>query len=431
MKDRSEDFRERVGRVLPLGDLPRRDRSEVARALETGVLNRLADAAYSALSTLERGGALQRFGRDSRAGTPPAPAVRRATAEAPPGPVPKSGIARVPRSALPLSAPASLDQVRGLLRLDDQVLFAEPGHPDVSSALAGPLARLGRQLLGTGSVRFVAAGDTRLSFAPDLARSAIAHPDHVLHCADARNAPSLADQARGSAVGSVALAAVGGGDGPARGHLEVLAATAGAFSAADLAMVALLADHTAGLLGRASRLEKLVFIDSMTSVYNRAYFDLQLENEIARADRESESMALCIADIDDFKAFNTTYGYEAGNAVLTQVAHAFKSGVRPFDSVARWGGEEFCVLLTAPVLAGDVRAISERLRNLVNREKVHATGLDRRAHAIHVTVSIGVALFPEHGRTPQELWRAANHALLRAKRPPKNQVVFYADSQAT
>jgi diguanylate cyclase (GGDEF)-like protein len=82
-------------------------------------------------------------------------------------------------------------------------------------------------------------------------------------------------------------------------------------------------------------------------------------------------------------------------------------------------------------LAGDVRAISERLRNLVNREKVHATGLDRRAHAIHVTVSIGVALFPEHGRTPQELWRAANHALLRAKRPPKNQVVFYADSQAT
>jgi diguanylate cyclase (GGDEF)-like protein len=75
------------------------------------------------------------------------------------------------------------------------------------------------------------------------------------------------------------------------------------------------------------------------------YYDLQIRNEIARAQREQSSLALLIADIDDFKSFNTSFGYEAGNQVLVQVAAALRAGVRPFDTVARWGGEEFAVLL--------------------------------------------------------------------------------------
>jgi diguanylate cyclase (GGDEF)-like protein len=160
-------------------------------------------------------------------------------------------------------------------------------------------------------------------------------------------------------------------------------------------------------------------------VYNRAYFELQARNEVARAMREQSSVALCIADVDDFKAVNTKYGYEAGNAVLTQVANALKRGVRPFDTVARWGGEEFAVLLTPPVEADDARAVCERLRQAVERLEIPVEGLDRKLHDVRVTLSVGAALFPEHADHPQDLWRAANQALLEAKRPPKNQVVFY------
>jgi diguanylate cyclase (GGDEF)-like protein len=99
--------------------------------------------------------------------------------------------------------------------------------------------------------------------------------------------------------------------------------------------------------------------------------------------------------------------------------------VRPFDTVARWGGEEFAVLLTAPVVADDVRAICERLRQAVHRVPVEIEGLDRRRHDASVTVSIGVARYPDHGATVLDLWRAANQALLEAKRAGKNRVVAF------
>ena len=172
-----------------------------------------------------------------------------------------------------------------------------------------------------------------------------------------------------------------------------------------------------------------MFIDPLTSAYNRSYFDLQVRNEMARAQRRSASIAMCIVDIDDFKSFNTMFGYEAGNQVLVQVAQALRSEVRPFDTVARWGGEEFAVLLTAPVIEQDVRTISERLRNAVERQVVRIDALDGTTHRVVVTVSIGVAMYPEHQATAADLWRAANQALLIAKRPPKNQVVFYSEGE--
>jgi len=113
-----------------------------------------------------------------------------------------------------------------------------------------------------------------------------------------------------------------------------------------------------------------------------------------------------------------------------QVAQTLRAGVRPFDTVARWGGEEFAILLTPPVGADDVLAISERLRSTIERTAIRLEGLDGRAHRVHVTISIGVALFPDHADSPQDLWRAANQALLRAKRPPKNRVVFYTPQRS-
>jgi len=99
--------------------------------------------------------------------------------------------------------------------------------------------------------------------------------------------------------------------------------------------------------------------------------------------------------------------------------------VRPFDTVARWGGEEFAVLLTAPVQGDDVVTICERLRSLVERQLVPIESLDRQVHRVGVTVSMGVAMFPDDEKNPKDLFRAANQALLRAKVPPKNRVEYF------
>ena len=214
-------------------------------------------------------------------------------------------------------------------------------------------------------------------------------------------------------------------DGAGRGALEVASVRPGAYGLEDLARVALLADFCGSLLERAERFEKLVFVDALTEVYNRAFFDLQAQNELARARREQSSVALCIVDIDNFKSFNTEFGYEAGNQVLTQVAQTLRHGVRPFDTVARWGGEEFAVLLAAPVEADAAHAIFERLRKAVERLQLRLEGLDRSVRRAAVTVSIGVAQFPQDGENPRDLWRAANQALLSAKSGRKNQVIFF------
>jgi diguanylate cyclase (GGDEF)-like protein len=263
---------------------------------------------------------------------------------------------------------------------------------------------------------------------PALAGHAIAHPMAIYYCPDTHKVARIAVAARARGVRSLVAVAVGRPDGAVRGTLEIASPTPGAYVLDDLARMALLADYCGGLLERAERIEKLVFVDPLTRVYNRSYFDLQSQNELARARRDKASVALCIADIDNFKSFNTAFGFEAGNQVLVQVAQTLRGGVRPFDTVARWGGEEFAVLLAAPVNADAARAISERLRSAVERLRVKLEALDRTVHPVAVTMSIGVALSPEHAETPQDLWRAANQALLQAKSGRKNQVVFFGPS---
>jgi diguanylate cyclase (GGDEF)-like protein len=431
MKQRSIDFRELLEHVLPLDELLPADRAQVRRALQGGLAHDLESAALFALARLEGAGTLRRV----PSGSAPAGALRYerrdalATITIPAENAGLDGVFRHHRGTLPAGARASLDQVRRLLDMDDQLLFSDPRRGDVCRALSGWLAQAGREFLRGGVVAFVTAEDAEAGrcFDPGLFARALADADAVLHVPDTARAASLAAAGRARGAGSVVVAAVKHPGHPAFGCVEATRIERDACGPEDLAFISLLADYASGVLERADRIEKLMFMDPMTSVYNRSYFELQLQNEMARAQRESAPMALCIADVDNFKAFNTAYGYEAGNEVLTGVARALRSGVRPFDTVSRWGGEEFAVLLTAPVNADDARTICERLRVLVGRLDLQVTGLDRVKHPVHVTVSMGVARFPGHGLAPDELWRAANQALLLAKRPPKNQVVFYAE----
>ncbi len=434
MKQKNIGFRDLLERLLPIDELPPVDRMRVQRALRSGVSNEVERAAMHALDLLEQQGALRRLPAEAKAG----PSLVRyqhrdrydiITLQMP-GPRQHDGVTILSRGALPMQAPARLDQVRRLIRLDDPLIFSDPRTGATRAGLHRQLEQAGRELLGSAHVAYFGKDETddRQDDRPldaALAADVLEHHGMLFYCPDVERSAALSAASRGLGVRSAAFVAVTDSEGRPIGHLEVRNAEADPYLPADLAMIALLADYCGGVLERATRIEKLVFVDPHTGVYNRSYYEQQIHNEIARATREQSSLALLICDIDDFKSFNTSFGFEAGNQVLIQVAQTLRAGVRPFDTVARWGGEEFAVLLTPPVVQEDVATISERLRSSVERTPMRLEGLDGRAHRVHVTVSVGVAMFPDHAGTPQDLWRAANAALLLAKRPPKNQVVFH------
>ena len=440
MKQRHIGFRDLLERLLPIDELPSVDRLRVQRALRSGIAVEVERAALRAIDLLEQQGAIRRLPPDVKSGGGPAVRYQRRdqhdviTLELP-GPRVRDGITIVAKSALPMQAPARLDQVRRLVRLDDPLTFTDPRTGTTRAGLREQLDQAGRELLGSGSVRYFARGEDEPGAPADgpldasLAADALKHHDMLFYCSDTERSSSLVHPARAAGARAVVVVAVTGSDGQAAGLLEVHHPEPDPYRPADLALVALLAEFAGGVLERAARIEKLVFVDPLTTAYNRSYYDLQIRNEIARAQREQSSLALVIGDIDDFKSFNTSFGYEAGNQVLVQVAAALRGGVRPFDTVARWGGEEFAVLLTPPVIEDDVLAISERLRAAVENTAIRLEGLDGRAHRVNVTVSAGVAMFPDHADNAQDLWRLANQALLQAKRPPKNRVVFHRPKQ--
>ena len=429
------DFRSLLERVLPLHALPAAERAQVQRALTTGVSEQIEQAALLALAQLERHGLVSKLppSKNGNLGT-----VRYQTRDRLdiitlrlPQLEVRDGVRVVPRATLPAQAQTALAHVRRLLRVDEPLFSSDPRTGDPRAALLSQLDGIGRELLGARELRYVPAPQSATapnSGDPWIA-TALLEPNALFYCPDTTATAALRGVPLRSGVRSFVLAAVTPADSPPLGVIEVRSGDTDPFTPESLALIALIADCCASALDRASRIETLVFVDPLTGAYNRPYFDLQLLNEMARAHREGASMALCIADIDDFKTFNSRFGYEAGNHVLVQVAQALRSGVRPFDTVCRWGGEEFAVLLTEPVHLPDVRTISERLRTLVERAAVRVEGLDGATHQVAVTVSIGVAVFPEHEKTPTDLWRAANHALLVAKRSTKNQVVFYTAPQ--
>ena len=431
------DFRSLLERVLPLEALPAAERAQVQRALTTGVSEQIEQAAMLALAQLERHGVVSRLpaSANGQSGTIRYQTHNRLgiiTLRMPELQV-RDGVRLVPRATLPAQAQTALAHVRRLLRVDEPLFSSDPRTGDPRAALLGQLDAIGSELLGARELRFVPApqGAATASHSDAWVTAALAQPNVLFYCPDTTATAALRGVPLRSGVRSFVIAAVTPADSAPLGVIEVRCGESDPFTPEALALIALIADCCANALDRAARIETLVFVDPLTGAYNRPYFDLQLHNEMARAHRESASMALCIADIDDFKMFNSRFGYEAGNHVLVQVAQALRSGVRPFDTVCRWGGEEFAVLLTEPVQLPDVRTISERLRTLVERAAVRVEGLDGASHQVAVTVSIGVAVFPEHERTPSELWRAANHALLVAKRSTKNQVVFYTPPQVT
>ncbi len=167
-------------------------------------------------------------------------------------------------------------------------------------------------------------------------------------------------------------------------------------------------------------LRLLSVTDGLTRAYNHRHFQERLRTEYARASRHGEPLACVMIDLDHFKRINDTYGHPIGDRVLVWLVGILKDGVRSEDLVARYGGEEF-VLLLPNTDATRARNLAERLRKRIASEPVPLAEGDGR---LRVTVSMGVADYRpgEVDRTPDELLKAADEALYRAKAHGRNRV---------
>jgi diguanylate cyclase (GGDEF)-like protein/PAS domain S-box-containing protein len=163
--------------------------------------------------------------------------------------------------------------------------------------------------------------------------------------------------------------------------------------------------------------------DPLTGLFNRRYMEETLDRELARAARRNETVALAMCDLDWFKEFNDTFGHEAGDLVLRQVASLFRQKVRQGDIACRFGGEEFVLILPEATAA----MAAERAESI--RKEVEGLALTYRGHTLgRITVSTGVAMFPEDGATAEDLLRAADQSLYRAKAQGRDRVVFWSPS---
>jgi diguanylate cyclase (GGDEF)-like protein len=158
--------------------------------------------------------------------------------------------------------------------------------------------------------------------------------------------------------------------------------------------------------------------DPLTGLFNRRYLEEQLARELRRSERQEGSLGLLMIDLDHFKAINDAHGHEAGDRVLAEVGGLLQQGVRSEDVAARYGGEEFTVLLPETGLDEAVW-VAEKLRQACRRLQIrHRGGLIEG-----LRLSVGAAAFPACGDDPEELLRAADHALYRAKREGRDRVV--------
>jgi diguanylate cyclase (GGDEF)-like protein len=165
--------------------------------------------------------------------------------------------------------------------------------------------------------------------------------------------------------------------------------------------------------------------DPLTGLFNRRYMEEALARDLRRAARNEECVAVLMFDIDQFKQFNDTFGHHAGDTVLRALGDLLSRQTRGQDIACRYGGEEFVVLLAGTSI-DDARKLAELLRHELKQLTVQHAGqvLGR------ISASIGISAFPGHATTAEELLRAADQALYRAKAQGRDRVVVAIPAKA-
>jgi len=194
------------------------------------------------------------------------------------------------------------------------------------------------------------------------------------------------------------------------------------FRKAEVVLLDALARPIASALANSVRIaeaERLSQTDDLTKLHNARYLRQFLLNEIRRARRYGTSVAALFLDLDDFKRVNDMHGHLVGSHVLMEMAGVILSSIRDTDAVARYGGDEFVIVLpdTATELAGSV---AERIREKIARHEFNGG----RRLKLALTASFGVAAFPEHASSPQQLIATADSAMYEAKAAKKDCVRF-------
>jgi len=168
------------------------------------------------------------------------------------------------------------------------------------------------------------------------------------------------------------------------------------------------------------KLRQLAITDGLTGLYNFRYFKDQLAGELNRARRHKLNVSVIILDIDYFKHYNDTHGHPAGNVVLTTIADLLKKNIRNIDVAARYGGEEFSIIL----IESDRKAagvVAYKIKKLVEDYPFQYQETQPNGN---LTISMGVATFPDDGFDSDELVKSADQRLYRAKQSGRNLVVL-------
>jgi diguanylate cyclase (GGDEF)-like protein len=202
------------------------------------------------------------------------------------------------------------------------------------------------------------------------------------------------------------------------GALNVSRPEPDSFSDKDFELFINLANQAAIAIENA-RLYRYAVTDEMTRLYNHRYFQQRLDEELLRADRYDNHVSLLILDVDHFKKFNDTYGHPEGDRVLKTVARLIEKSVREVDISARYGGEEFVVI--CPEKNGEGSLVpAERIRSAVENFDFRIDG-----KPVPITVSLGVACYPDQARSKAELIQKADYALYFSKESGRNRATLY------
>lgn len=171
-----------------------------------------------------------------------------------------------------------------------------------------------------------------------------------------------------------------------------------------------------------AKIHQQAFYDQLTGLPNRAFFDAYLPKILAQAERQHTQVALGFLDLDRFKAINDTLGHGAGDLLLQQVGQRLSSCLREADLLVRWGGDEFILVLPHLTSTAAVARTCERILEALKPVfQIHH-------RALSVSISVGIAFFPQHGKDWETLLRHADQALYQAKRSGRDTYYLYDDS---
>jgi len=167
------------------------------------------------------------------------------------------------------------------------------------------------------------------------------------------------------------------------------------------------------------RFQQLSIYDTLTETYNRRYFVIRFIEEFERAKKFSLNLSFLMIDIDNFKKINDTYGHLVGDAVLKEIAKIIKQNIREIDSLARFGGEEFSLILPETDKMSAI-VVAERIRSKISQQIIRAFD-----EALSATISTGVGSFPQNTLYSDVLMEISDKALYQAKISGKNKVCWF------